>query len=959
MALSALIVLYVSSIALTGVIVWHFATSRDKSRSILELPERFERSLASAGVGTFISYPSKGVLHTSEATLRALGLPVKDGIVDINRWLNAVDPADRERVVAHLQRAVRDLTAFVIDYRITVDSQPTRWLRNYGQASIDSSGERIVQGAFLDITNLKALEFDVLARDSRLRDASVAARFYMWELDLDNMTYTLDRPSAGGVRGGANNETFSHSLDSSREMHHPDDRHIFDSMIERIRTEDVPYQIEARVMHPDGTYHWMLAIGKLAKDQGSRRVRGIIQDIDARKQAAVRLQAVEARLDRAMRGTNDGIWEVVNATEQIWVSKRFAEMLGYEQTELIGNRKLLLDITHPDDRPIIENWFLDRFSHTDQVDAEIRQRNRAGDYRVMRVRGMCEKNDAGIPMTVTGTQRDVTEQYEHREALIRATHAADAASKAKSEFLANMSHEIRTPMNGVIGMTGLLLATDLTPEQRDYASTVRDSANALLTVINDILDFSKVEAGKLEIESIDMPIRECFEEATRLLALAAHKKGLEVTLLIDPAIPELVSGDPGRLRQILLNLGGNAVKFTHRGEVEIDVRHVGTSERGVGVRCAVRDSGVGIPQDRIHSLFESFSQVDTSTTRKYGGTGLGLSIVKKLVELMGGETGVTSVTGEGSTFWFTLHFKPVSSTAKGRPARHPGLTEGRVIVIDDNPTSLKVLQAQLSSLATDITAVTSGHEAILAMQDAVTQQRPYELALIDQHMPEYDGEQLGRTIRADETLKSTRTVLLTSPAHLGSVERIKTLGFSSYLLKPVILGELANCLESVLSGGIGADPAREPAVMKVPTAAHSISNAPRILVADDNEVNRKVASHILRKLGYEVDVVTDGKEAVTAWKTGLYALILMDCQMPEWDGYQATREIRSLENGGRRIPIIALTAHAIVGAAEECARAGMDQHLAKPIDRDKLEACLGRHLGGDAALQSTPLAAES
>ena len=671
----------------------------------------------------------------------------------------------------------------------------------------------------------------------------------------------------------------------------------------------------------------------------------ISRDVTERKLAELALHAADARLKRATRGANDGLWELDVATREMWVSPRFGEMFGFDQREFLGARQKFFDILHAEDVQRLRDAIERCIREDVLVDVEVRATTRAGESRWYRVRGALERDAAGTPLTVSGSQRDINQRQQYALALLEATETAAAANNAKSQFLANMSHEIRTPMNGVIGMIELLLETPLNPMQLDYAETVRDSASALLTVINDILDFSKVEAGKLDLEVLDMDVRDTVEDVARLLSIQAHAKGLEVIALLDPSLPDRVRGDAGRLRQILLNLGGNAVKFTPKGEVSIECKVAHKDERGVMVRCEIRDTGIGIPAGRINSLFTAFTQVDSSTTRRFGGTGLGLSIVKRLVALMGGEVGVSSEEGAGSTFWFTARLGVAHDTSKSRAAPPIALRGQRIIIVDDNATNRKVLMGQLSLCGMDAVCAGSADEALSLMRHAAAAGRAFEVALLDHQMPGCDGATLGKTILGEHTLRGARLVLLTSSGQRGDGRLFSELGFAGYLLKPVTHRDLTDCLSMVLgTQAEGWRTSTQPIVTRHALRSQRMRETQHILLAEDNPVNQKVACRILEKLGYRVDVAADGQAAFDAWQSGRYHLILMDCQMPILDGYETTRKIREQESGGKHIPIIALTAHAMKGADNECRAAGMDDYLSKPIDREQLQQALNRWL---------------
>ena len=655
---------------------------------------------------------------------------------------------------------------------------------------------------------------------------------------------------------------------------------------------------------------------------------------------AVTAQALAAdQLKRAQEFANLGTWYANRRSREGSMSNELRQLLG--RVEDSGRPlETYLAATHPEDRPLVEALLEELASgggsrtldHRFIVDGAVKH---------VRATVAARLDDRDQPSAMHGIVLDLTDLKAATLETLRAKEVAESMNRAKSDFLANMSHEIRTPMNGVLGMTELLLDTRLDAQQRDYAETIRDSGASLLTVINDILDFSKVEAGKLELEPLDMDLRDTVEDVARLLSIQAHAKGLELTAQIDARLPNLVKGDAGRIRQILLNLAGNAVKFTAKGEVSLEIKVLETSEHGVKVRCEVRDTGIGIPADRLQSLFAPFMQVDTSTTRRFGGTGLGLSIVRRLVQLMGGEIGVESVEGTGSIFWFIVQFAPVSETGLPRYPAPASIKGQRVLVVDDNATNRKVLMGQLLLCGVEPVSASSADEALALMRQAHAVGRPYDAALLDHLMPDCDGAQLGRIIVKDADLKATRLVLLTSSGQRGDGQMFADIGFAGYLLKPVTQRDLIECLILVLANTAHSwHMQSQPMITRHALRVQRSRTRNRILLAEDNLVNQKVALRLLEKLDYRVEVVADGQAAVAAWQTGKFDLILMDCQMPQMDGYAATREIRKLEEGTDHIPIVALTAHVMKGDEEKCRAAGMDHYLSKPIDRIKLEACL-------------------
>ncbi len=838
-----------------------------------------------------------------------------------------------------------------------------------------------------EIAHRRQVEDELRSVQFRLDLAVRGSNVGIWEIDMPDGVYRTGRGSFLNVWEQLGYEPppapIAHA--TWQELWHPDDRERVErAVLDYLEGKTKDFEVEYRVLHKNGSYRWVLSRGVALRDGNGKPLRftGTRVDITDHKNAQEALHRSEdqlrkahARLKLAVRSANVGIWEIEMSDGDYENGRSYFthiwEQHGFPLPADSTSATSWLELLHPEDRERIHGAILSYLrGESKEYDVEYRIQHKDGTYHWLLSRGMAVRDPNGVPLRFTGSRVDITDLKRIEAALREAKETAEAANRAKSEFLANVSHEIRTPMNAILGMTELTLDTPLSDEQRKYLSTVKASADALLDVINDLLDFAKIEAGRLELDPDAFSLRTLVNETLRALALRAHKKGLELVCKIDSDVPDALFGDAGRLRQILLNLIGNAIKFTEQGEVVVRVKTHGPTapddastdlngiDGEVKLDFCVRDTGIGIAADKQQKIFQAFEQADNSMTRRYGGTGLGLSIASRLVDLMGGRITVESEVGQGSIFRFAARLGKRTEPSNGAALHPPDLKGLPVLIIDDSATSRRLLEEWLRYWQAEPTPVGCCFEALNTLWRAMASGKPYSLVLLDAKLAGKDGLVLAAKIRQSPELAETRIVLLASEDMRGDTARYGELGIAAAVMKPIQQEELLETIDRVVFGKeTGSRRATAPeADASAATGAVPSLQPLRVLIAEDNPFNQEVVEYLLQRAGHTVKAVADGRAALTALENEAFDLLLLDVHMPLLDGFQVIEELRQRERGTRRhMPVIALTARSMKGDRERFLAAGMDEYLAKPIRTPEFFAAIQRVVAAQA--QNTPITA--
>ena len=912
------------------------------------------------GTGTRMQYLSPAFAHvwglSREAVLENPGL-----------LMEVIHPDDRQATVDALNMQMHGIGT-EIEFRIRVEYGEA-WVRDRSFPICDESGKVIrVVGVAEDVTERKWTESLLNSTARRLSLATRAGGVGIWEFDIVNNKLIWDEQMF--LLYGVPEDKFSGAYNAWQSGLHPDDRRGAEEALAKALLGEKDFDTEFRILWPDGSIHSIRGLGQVERDSegNALHIVGTNWDTTERNRTEALLKTTADRLNLAASAGGIGVWDFDAVKGRLNIDDQMLRLYGITREVFEPTHDGWISMVHPDDRERIEKASKLPIVDGREIEYEFRVVWPDGSVHHLRSFGRCQRDTSGRVVHVIGINMDITAQKDASEAILQSNRLlnaetiranemakeAEQASIAKSEFLANMSHEIRTPMNGVIGMTGLLLDTELTPEQRHYAETVRTSGASLLSLINDILDFSKIEAGKIDLETVDFNLHSLLDDLGSALSAQAHAKGIELFCVADPEVPAMLQGDPGRLRQILTNLSGNAVKFTTKGEVVVRVSLEESGASDCLLRFGVRDTGIGIPEDKIDSVFEKFSQVDASTTRKFGGTGLGLAIAKQLAQMMGGDIQIKSKLGVGTEFWFSIRLllgNPVEEEGRNNKITQE-LNGIRILIVDDNATNREILMRLTAAWGMRPTEVEGGPWALQALYEARQADDPFRIAILDMQMPGMDGEALGQAIKSDTRLAKMPMIMLSSLGYRNDWEKI---GFASCLNKPVRRELLFTALASALS--VTSDSAAKPAPKAENSPLQMFAGLSlRILLAEDNLVNQQVAVGILKKFGLQADVANDGAEAIKMLESTAYDLVLMDVRMPVMNGIDATRQIRSPNSAVLRhdLPIIAMTANALQSDQDLCIEAGMNDFVSKPVQPTLLLKTLSKWLRSERRASVEP-----
>ncbi|WP_017715208.1 PAS domain S-box protein [Kamptonema formosum] len=893
-------------------------------------------------------------------------------------FMPAIPEEDREMVAKNFRALSPEVPAVTCEHRIAIGNGKVRWLQWTDRGIFDAGGRLVeVQAVGRDITEEKlhvmSLQEEVLhltelleslqQNQERLDSILGSLQDVVWSVGAEHWELLYMNSAAQQVYGRPVSQ-FLGNRNLWLEVVHPEDRERvaqLTSTMLKAGSADMEY----RILRPSGEVRWLRYRARVVREAGSSkaiRIDGISSDITERKLAEEERQ----KLALLVEHSSNFIGMISLVGKVLFLNQAGRSLVGIDRAgDLLSIN--IRDCCTPETWKLLRDTALPAARETGHWlgDGQLRHFKTGSTIDVQMNIFLVRHPQSGEPLCIGTVVRDITERKRYEAALVEAREVALATSRIKSQFLANMSHEIRTPMNGVLGMAGLLAKTELTAEQRDFVETIQASGQNLLRVINDILDFSKLEAGVMQLENIEFDLSSCLEDVVDLLATPADAKGIELMGWIDSDVPRKCTGDPVRLRQILMNLTGNAIKFTALGEVVVQASLQSETPTEATIFFRVTDTGIGISEEDLHKLFQSFSQVDASTTRQYGGTGLGLAISKQLVELMGGEIGLESKVGQGSTFWFTVRLgKPASRPNSEGELSRTELAGVTLLVVDDSATNRFSVAYMASSWGMRVREASSGLEALKALRGAVAARQPFDIAMVDMQMPQMDGEKLCKSILLDPTLARTRLVVMTSLSQRDIAERIRKAGFGDYLIKPVKESRLFDILVTALArparneiGGRNFQNSQMPKSRPPITSPSSSKPQPpttlppqvsvkrrnlKILVVEDNAINQKVVINQLKQLGYLADCAGNGQEALDILQKKEYDIVLMDCQMPVLDGYGATEVLRKREGADRHTVVIAMTANAMKGDRERCLAAGMDDYLSKPVDMTALGVALDR-----------------